>query len=374
MPGLVSFSYTRDQLFRGGKVEPVGQEAATPDERLIFLGQQNSVSTLPDDLRFEAIGAVPVPCRSSVVRLAFMKLLGTGILVGATGFAASDVGIASSCALAFAVNSVACAHYLWIWRVRAQAFGDTPYKTFMIGVGRGENFKDEVAKNAQKLHAQELSIDGLRHSDWAVTLVLMMIDLHALAEKASPTRTPYMIRELTAFLQVWIISFGSIGRFFANECRRDAEGKWPSLMSKGGMSLIAGAFSYIVAFGIWVLTTWTVIDHVGAIEDVPTLLGQRDATAVYVVMLSQIGYPLVALLQVLWLNFGAGDLRDAAKPWRQQRPMPGNQYSPWLSFVKDLAFASLDVTSKGGLAAYCALRATWVTPEAYMVLANSTLP
>ena len=107
----LSFNYTRQQLKRLGSESA---EVSTPDERIIFLGDQNSVSTLPDELRFEAIGAVPVPCRGSVVRLAFMKLLGTGMLAGATGVAAADASIASSCALAFAVNTVACAHYVWM--------------------------------------------------------------------------------------------------------------------------------------------------------------------------------------------------------------------------------------------------------------------
>ena len=201
----------------------------------------------------------------------------------------------------------------------------------------------------------------------------MMIDLHTLAAKASPTRTPFVIREVGAFLQAWLVGFGSIGRFFCNECRRDSDGKWPKLMSKGGASLIIGALSYFVALGIWIFTTWNLLDHVGPIADVPTVLGQRDATLIYVVAWSQVGYPVVALLQVLWLNFGAGDLRDGSKPYRQQRPMPGNQYSPWASFLKDFMFALLDVTSKGGLALYCGLRATWVTDEAYTVLANATL-
>ena len=41
--------------------------------------------------------------------------------------------------------------------------------------------------------------------------------------------------------------------------------------------------------------------------------------------------------------------------------MPGNQYSPYLSFAKDMVYAGLDVTAKGGLALYCAMRVTWVT-------------
>jgi len=191
----------------------------------------------------------------------------------------------------------------------------------------------------------------------------MVLDLHMLAEKASPLRKPFVIKEIGAFLQAWIIGFGSVGRFFCNECRRDENGVWPPLASTGGASIVAGALSYITALAIWIFTTWNLLHHVGPIEDVETEFGRRDATLIYVVALSQIGYPLVAFLQIMWLNFGAGNLEDAGKKWMEQRPMPGSQYSPWCSFLKDLAFAALDVTAKGGLALYCGLRATWLTSE-----------
>ena len=116
-----------------------------------------------------------------------MKLLGTGLFAGAVGMAhSSDPEVASSCAIAFAVNIVACAHYLYVWRIRAQAFGDTPYKAFMIGVGRGQVFTDEVAKNANKLHAQETSVDGLRYA-----LTQRPILPHLLALACPPHNSQY---------------------------------------------------------------------------------------------------------------------------------------------------------------------------------------
>ena len=88
---------------------------------------------------------------------------------------------------------------------------------------------------------------------------------------------------------------------------------------------------------------------------------EYDSNVVFWISWVQVGYAILAFASVAWLNFGAGNLEDAALPWRQQRPMPGNQYSPWLSFLKDLLYGSLDVTAKGGLALYCAMRATWLT-------------
>ena len=165
---FLSFKYTQNQL--SDRSHTSTGNKLDFEERRLLSGELSSVSTLDNELRFEAIGAVPVPCRASVTRLAFMKLLGTGIFVGAVGIGnVSNPEIANSCAIAFSVNIVACAHYIFLWRIRAQGFGDTPYKAFMVGVGRGDNFNKGVIRNSGKLYAQETAVDGLRHSDWTVS-------------------------------------------------------------------------------------------------------------------------------------------------------------------------------------------------------------
>ena len=192
--------------------------------------------------------------------------------------------------------------------------------------------------------------------------MLLLLDLHAIAESANPTGTPIVIKEWGAFMQTWIIGIGSIGRFFCNECRRDDRGRWPALNSKGGLSMVVGIISYLVSFGIWLFTTINVTEHAKLPTNATLVTSHQewDSSAVYVISWIQVGYPIVAFVSVLWLNYGAGDLRDAGMPWRKQRPMPGNQYSPWLSFYKDLVYGSLDISAKGGLALYVAMRATWM--------------
>ena len=66
---------------------------------------------LKKEKRFTDMGnACPVSCRASVVRLTFMKLLGTGLLAAfMAGSVRSD--LAYSCALAGGVNAVAAFHY-----------------------------------------------------------------------------------------------------------------------------------------------------------------------------------------------------------------------------------------------------------------------
>lgn len=225
----------------------------------------------------------------------------------------------------------------------------------MLKVGRKLSYADEQASNAEKMFAQETSVDGLRHSDWTCTLVLLVLDLHGLAAHANPTGSPIVIKELGAFMQVWIIGLGSVGRFFCNECRRDAQGRWPSVGSTGFWGIAAGAVSYLAALGIWLFTTINVTEHARLPADGNYTASQEwDSNLVGLVSWVQVGYALVAFISVAWLNFYARDLRDPSKP------MPGSQYSPWLSFWKDLIYGSLDVTCKGGLALYCAMRTAWV--------------
>tara|TARA_Y100000389_G_scaffold142658_1_gene140701 strand:+ start:1589 stop:2140 length:552 start_codon:yes stop_codon:yes gene_type:complete len=182
----------------------------------------------------------------------------------------------------------------------------------------------------------------------------MLLDLHGLARHASPARNPYAIKELAAFMQTWIVGLGSIGRFFCNECRRDAMGRWPRALSKGFWSIVAGVACYLAALGIWIFTTINVADQARIEPGNATSSQEWDSNMVFFISWVQVGYPILAFVSVVWLNFWATDLRGGGGP------MPGNQYSPWLSFYKDLFYGSLDVTAKGGLALYCAMRATWV--------------
>ena len=85
------------------------------NERNVLLGELNSVDQLPQDLRWEAGAALPIPCRSSVVRIVWMKLFGTCVLAVVVGCAhSSNAEVALSCGLAAAVNAVAIAHYYFI--------------------------------------------------------------------------------------------------------------------------------------------------------------------------------------------------------------------------------------------------------------------
>lgn len=189
-----------------------------------------------------------------------------------------------------------------------------------------------------------------------------MFDLHGLAEQANPEKTPMISKELAAFMQTWITGLGSVGRMYTNELRvYDEEGEWPIMFSTGWTSVIFGFIAYVVATAVWVLTTINLVDHAGDPWNTEPLsaefqaahpnymndeLRSRDAGAIWVVCLVQVGYPIMAFSTVIYFNLCSKEL---------DRTYPG-----WLSFMKDVVYAALDVTSKGGLALYVAMRATWV--------------
>ena len=88
---------------------------------------------------------------------------------------------------------------------------------------------------------------------------------------------------------------------------------------------------------------------------------REDATVVWLVSLVQVGYPVVFFLEIIWLLAKSKDLNDVANQKlskKCRRMMPGNQMDPGFSLFKDVAYGFLDVTSRGGLALYCGLRAS----------------
>lgn len=70
-----------------------------------------------------------------------------------------------------------------------------------------------------------------------------------------------------------------------------------------------------------------------------------EGTAVVALTLVWVGYPLVALF---------------TEAHRAVFNTSSDRFSPGLSFFKDICYAGLDLTSKGGLALWAAYRQKWV--------------
>ena len=195
----------------------------------------------------------------------------------------------------------------------------------------------------------------------------MVIDLHHIAGRVGNPDAPgrFLGPHTAAGLQVVIVLLGSITRFYFN-MMRPLENTDPDLGQSQRLPFRQsyGSYAAAVVCGVgatvlWVLTTWNLMDEVGEPTDL-TGRPREDATVVWLVSLVQVGYPVVFFLEIYWLLAVSKDLNDVADqtlPKKSWRMMPGNQMDPGFSLFKDVAYGFLDVTSKGGLALYCGLRA-----------------
>jgi len=109
--------------------------------------------------------------RTSIVRIVHFKLLGTGFAAFLTATSPNTGSFtAYSCALCAAVNFIAVAHYLLIWRIRAQNIPDVfaPWRARTNKEYRAllKAGSDEEAHGKAIRLGQEMAVDGLRHSDW----------------------------------------------------------------------------------------------------------------------------------------------------------------------------------------------------------------
>ena len=277
-----------------------------------------------------------------------------------------------------------------VWRIRLQTLNIIPMARWMVGLGRhgrdpdnqlrrteiftSDDYRRQVYENSRKTYVQEIAVDSLRHSDCkrrhrtrtqactdapsrasgTVTLVLMKIDEHSIAAAASPAHEPFLAPHTAAFLQTMIIGLGSVARFFLNDLRVSAVQREQN--SRRYLSIGLGVASYLGATAIWVATTWNLLHQVGWPAEKKTYGDREDGEVLWALALVQSGYPLMSLVQILWLNYGATNLQPGEN--YGSKPMPPGQMDPALSVVKDIVYGVLDSVTKGGLALFCALRAT----------------
>ena len=332
----------------GAPQDPVeiamGDQATLPSELVGLLnGDFSTLAAVSPGLRFQAVGGCPVPLRASVLRLVLFKLLGTGVFAALTSAGSENGHIVKTCALAAAVNAVAVVHYLFILRIRMQSISTKPLSAWMIGLGRATTPSEIDAQketSTKKLFAQEVAVDSLRSGDWAITLVLIKICEHAIAEKAEPTGDAFMAPQYAALLQTIVVFLGSITTFFLNGLRKPTE--QVRICRSPWIGVALGVFAYTAAMSIWVATTINLLVEVGHPDNKTSASAREDAYVLWILSLAQVGYPIVSTVQIVW-NYN--------------RTTPGTT-DPLLSLIKDICYGMLDSVSKGGLALFVALRAT----------------
>lgn len=341
------------------------------------LGFLLASSELPDEYKFSRMGGWSVSVRSSIIRITFFKLIGTGI---AAAFMALNVHTgrytAFSCALAAAVNFVAAWHYHRIWQIRQQVFNGEAYRPLMSQVGR-KSEKEENEKDEAIITFQEVAVDGLRHSDWLCTLgafvklephrtiaprtlkkravapictVLMTLDLGHLREylTAAANVPPMQVsKEWVASFQSLMIASATVYRFYLSEGRKSSDSD-DFLSCRRLFALV----TFLASCSIFSLVVFLLLDGLPAQSSEPSI--DADIICLKVLTFVWVGYPLVSVAARI------GHLNVKA-----------HEYIAFWSFFKDVSYAALDVTSKGGLAIFFVLKAAWMDSEAELALLAS---
>ena len=336
------------------------------------LGFEFASEQLPDAYRFSRLGGWNVSLRSSIVRIVTFKLIGTGIAAFVIS-TSSHTGTytAYSCALCAAVNFIAAIHYVLIWMVRAQNLPsgfstwramigrvpEPPEERSLLTVCHEKAYENQIAHDKVVVFAQEIAIDGLRYSDWACTLVLMVLDLGHLrdwmldVERESAGTMP-IAKEWVAVMQPIMVLFGSIYRFYFNELRGSVNKATGNPQKPDTTTILGGSLCFCISTGLFVATVYALLGNALEPSKFTANIDGRaaglktDAWALRVFVWVWVGYPVVAIMQRLLLI--------GVKP---------DEYTANVSLFKDLAYGVLDVTSKAGMAIYFATKASWLTAE-----------
>lgn len=301
-------------------------------------------------------GAAPAPVaraggfehwRPAVPRFVLSTLLASGALCLA-GVAGAPGSARSEPLLGLAVNAVAVLHYWFILRVRARPSGHAA--------------------------ADEQHVDELRHGDWACTLFFLYLHFHASAARLGAPDPPLFSGLVGALLQPPLVLLGALGRFLGDELRARGWRRW------------AAAAAYLLSCVLFGLALYNLLDcllrvpesavragephaghaaraaHASALDPLRAVDAARLLAAL---ALTQLGYPLLALLQICWRACEPGGARPRERrpllgwgvspsaPLEAPAPLP--QYPERLSELKDLGYGLLDVVVKGGVALYSGL-------------------
>ena len=161
-------------MFSKLPIVPVKQPEITEKTTLLKNPQKfSALAYLNEGEDYQKSGyCSSVLLRTGIVRFAFFKLFGTGIVALISACRALNGKVAYSCALSAAVNAVACFHYYFIWSTRRQELPPSyKHMAFKLGGAAGPTEKDTIQR---KILLQEYLVDGWRFSDWAVRAQIIL--------------------------------------------------------------------------------------------------------------------------------------------------------------------------------------------------------
>lgn len=276
------------------------------------------------------------------VTLAFLYATGMMAFLGflSTLGADSDAGDSAAdrkrrylCALSVVVNMVAVAHYKMITKIRGYEFGaGATAATF------AENEVSAFTPHNKKIAiGVEMAVDGIRHSDWLITLIFLIYKIYYIAGFEADGITPktgsvFETPGAAAGSAVLMVMLSAIVRIGTDEV-------WD--FKKNMLQSIGSAALWVVSLLIMILI---ITDIDTAVEANKGAINVDLYKSFYLIW---IGYPIVSL--VGWgvrLMYACMDADGYA-----------GETPEWLSLVKDLAYCFLDSWSKGVFALWTAYSA-----------------
>ena len=240
-----------------------------------------------------------LPLRAFLLRATFAFMLSASLLSGAAFLSHVQAGNTHSSyitALSVIITLVAAYHYREILKVRTHRYKDMSAKT------------------------TELVADGLRHSDWLVTLPLLVLKLFALINNSKDTVIVEDNAPLSAFLAMLMVLLGGFARL-------GLEGNVWMGGCNGGQNII----SWILYLGSWIILVLILIDLGSAQSD------SGQPSVIWSFFLVWPGYGIIACGSVL-----------VRHSWMESK------YPEYMSFLKDIGYALLDLWSKAIFAWYTA--------------------
>jgi hypothetical protein len=233
-----------------------------------------------------------------IVRIVAFFLFSTGLLAFFGFIAATTKEEKFLCGLSTITNLVAAMHYQQIIILRSKV----PQTTGCASV------------------INELQVDSLRYSDWAITMIFLVIKLYHIINRHAVAFKHYSV-EVAVLLAVLMVLFGAFARIGTDEMTEC----WNTTRIRCGV----GLFALFASFACFVLL---LIDLRRSADGIPN--NQFLNSFFYV----WIGYPLVAVCAIP-VRFYTADCQTYSQP---------------LSTAKDICFGGLDMYSKGVFALWTA--------------------
>ena len=268
-----------------------------------------------EEATYVRLGYIDEKATVFVLRVAFAFLAAASLFALVATFTyikAANTAATYVTALSAIINAVAAWHYNEIVKVRVgQAISiDTEW---VIDALRYVVTKQTQTYNPHWISAAlESWISDCRHSDWAVTMPLLILKLYALINNPEHDLILGSV-DASALCATLMILLGAYSRLGLDE-----------LSNYNGMSrfgFTVGIFAYLGSVALMILL---LIDLVNAYS------GVENTTLVFAFFLVWPCYALVAFTAI-WFRQGSGS---------------SERYPKYIALAKDLCFAALDVFSK----------------------------